>query len=558
MGAWNFLLDVVVLLGACLLLGAVATRFRQSPLVGYLIAGAALGGPGSLGIVQSGGEIETIAELGVALLLFSLGLEFSWRRLLSLGFRTLVVGAAQVVVTLMVAAGVAMAFSLGPAEAIVVGSMIALSSTACVLRILMDRGEIDSVHGRNSVGILLVQDIAVVPLALVVTLLASEGSALDVALEAGKILLLVLGLIAGLWLTSRLAVWILGTMALVRNRELGTLLAIVVGLGSAWAAHAAGTSPALGAFIAGMFLGASPFATQVRSDVASLRVVLLTLFFGAVGMVADPVWIARNWMVVIGVTALVLAGKAAIVWLVTRLARRPHAQGIATGLCVAQIGEFAFVLGGLGRGGGLLGETTYLTLVSSTILTLFVSPYLIAVAPVAGVWVERRLRGSRAALAEGGSSGSGHPAPDVVIIGLGPAGQTVARALAGSSLSGVVVDLNARARDLAETVGFGCVIGDATLPETLEHAGVTSASVVVVSVPAPSAAVRVIENVRTLAPGAHIVARSRYHLHAQRYQAAGARTVVDDEYSVGEDLADHVLDQLGITATERERSEEPA
>ena len=223
-----------------------------------------------------------------------MGLEFSVERLKKLGAKPLLGGVAQVILTILLGVAGAKLFGLNFREAIAVGMMIALSSTAVVLRILVESGEIEMPHGRNSLGVLLTQDVAVVPLALLMTILGGEGSAVEVAWSVGKLSLMAAGLIACLYVLTRLAVLALGTLTLQRNRELTVIFAVVSGLGSAWAAHAVGISPALGAFVAGMLLGSSAFATQIRADVAPLQVVLLTLFFGAAGMMADPLWILAN------------------------------------------------------------------------------------------------------------------------------------------------------------------------------------------------------------------------------------------------------------------------
>jgi CPA2 family monovalent cation:H+ antiporter-2 len=232
-------------LGASLLVGGLFARFGQSPIVGYLLAGMMLGGPGSLHAVSSESEIEAIAELGVALLLFSLGLEFSIARLKKLGAKPLLGGAVQVVLTILLAFAAAKSFGFGVTEAIAFGVMVSLSSTAVVLRILMERGEIEMPHGRNSLGVLLTQDMAVVPLALLLTVLGGGGTAGEIALDIGKLLLMAGGLIAGLFLLTKVAVMSLGTLILHRNRELTVIFAVVTGLGAAWASHAVGISPAL-------------------------------------------------------------------------------------------------------------------------------------------------------------------------------------------------------------------------------------------------------------------------------------------------------------------------
>jgi len=544
MDSWHLLLEIVSLLAACLAAGAILSRLGQSPIVGYLLAGMLLGGPGSFHVIHAEEDIETIAELGVSLLLFSLGLEFSWQRLKQMGLRSLSSGAIQVGATMIAGAFVSIAFGLGLAESIAIGAMLSLSSTAAVLRVLIDRAEIDSLHGRGALAILLVQDMAVVPLAVVVTLLAGGGSFGDVVLTVSKILFLAAALIGVLYvLLDKLAVRALGSLSLEQNRELTILLAIVIGLGSTWAAHAVGLSPALGAFIAGMFLGSSPFATQVRADVASLRVVLLTLFFGSVGMVADPIWIVERWWLVLAVAFAVIAGKAVIVWGILRVWGIPHGIAIATGLCLAQIGEFAFVLGSSARESSVVGEPTYLLVVSSAILTLFVTPYLVGSAPRLGYRLERFFRRSLETLGASAEPGEAAP-PDILIIGFGPAGKAVGAALVEHGQTATVLDLNALAKSAAESMGLSGQIGDARFVDVLEHARVRSARMVVVTLPVHEAAIAVLQHVRRLAPAATVIVRSRHQIHHGDFERAGAHAIVGDEIEVGRALSERVLAEL--------------
>lgn len=535
---WILLFDIVILLAGCLVLGGLFARWgRQSPLVGYLLAGMLLGGPGSLQVVQSAKEIEAIAELGVTLLLFSLGLEFSMERLRRLGLRATVGGVTQVVVTLALGAGVAMLFGRSVPEAVAVGAMVSLSSTAVVLRLLMDRAEVDTLHGRNCVAVLLSQDLAVVPLAVLITLLGGGGT--DVYMQLGRTLALACGLVLLLYvLINKLAVAALGALTLDANRELSIVLAMVTGLGSAWAAHAVGLSPALGAFVAGMFLGSSPFATQIRADVSSLRVVLLTLFFGAAGMVADPVWIFQHWYLVLALTLLLVAGKTAITWGLFRALGDAAPVAAASGLCLAQIGEFAFVLGKVGQQAGVVSGETYLVLVSVTIVTLVLSPYLVPAAPRLGTRLANLWPGTAGPPYAPTADAALHP--DIVVLGFGPAGQVAAQAFVGSTLRVLVVDLNAEGVRRARAQGLQAHVGDATQFDVLEHAHIRSAKAVVITIPHHESALRILETVRTIAPHAHTVVRSRYQRHTRLFVAAGAHAVVGDEEESGASLGRHL------------------
>lgn len=534
MDLWGTLGDVVILLGACLVFGAMFSRRGQTPLVGYLLAGTVLGAPGSLHVVQSQGQIEAIAELGVTMLLFSLGLEFSIQRVRKLGVKPLLGGVAQVLAT--TAAGAACSWAVGVPlrESIAVGIMISLSSTAVVLHMLNERAELEMPHGRNSLAVLLTQDMAVVPLALLMTLLAGGDSPLEVLLDAGRLTLMAVALVAALFLLDRVAVRALGTLTLVRNRELAVIFAVMTGLGSAWAAHAVGVSPALGAFIAGMFLGSSAFATQIRADISSLRVVLLTLFFGAVGMVADPLWILKNWHIVLAATALLTAGKLIIIWAIFRILGHTSRVSAATGLCLAQIGEFAFVLGSIGRNNGVVSAEVYGLVVSVTIISFFLSAVLVPAAPRFGDFIARRWSESGPGETEERRS---KPAPEVVFVGFGPTGQIAARPFEGLDRRITVIDLNRDGVRRAKLLGFEGEIGDATQNEVLEHVQLGQAKVVVITVPHFGTASRILELVRYQAPHALVLIRSRYHMHSEDFACAGADVVIGDEEKVGESLA---------------------
>lgn len=545
MEIWNLLFEIVVLLGTSLLLGGVFSRMGQSPLVGYLLAGMLLGGPGSLGLVTSEADIETIAELGVSLLLFSLGLEFSVKRLRGLGKRPLLGGILQVIVTLAVGAGIAMLAGLRITEAIAVGAMVSLSSTAVVLRMLMERTETETAYGRNGLAVLLVQDIAIVPLAILMGLLVGGGSASEVIYDVGRLVGLTVALIVSLHLLlNKIAVTVLGTLTLERNRELTIILSVVVGLGSTYAAHSVGISPALGAFIAGMFLGASPFATQIRADISSLRVVLLTLFFGAAGMVADPLWIIKNLHLVLGVLLILTIGKTAILWGIFRVLGNVNPVAAATGICLAQIGEFAFVLGKIAKDHGVIGESTHLLLVSVAIASLFASPFLVPCAGPLGAWMARLL--TRSTPPDDSKKDHGTETPDVVIAGFGPAGQFTAQAFIERPERVLVIDLNREGIRKAQELGFLGHVGDATQLDVLEHAQVAAARVVVITVPHHESAVTILQHVRRLAPSAHCVVRSRYQRHTKDFVNAGAHEVFGDEEQIGLTLGNHMSDWLTV------------
>lgn len=538
MDLWNVLFDILILLASALVLGVICERLKQSPILGYLAAGTLLG-PNALQFIKSGEEVASLAELGVALLLFSIGLEFSWGRLRRLGVAALGGGTAQVLVTLGIGTAGAMLFGMPARSAIAVGAIIALSSTACVLRLLASRAEIESIHGRHALGILLVQDVAVVPLVLLVSVLGGEGTIGEISLVALKTLAGAVGFVALLY---ALFVWLVPRVlhfdSVRSNRDLPILLAIVTGLGAAWGSHQFGLSPALGAFVAGMLLAASPFATQIRGDIASVRTLLVTLFFSSIGMLGDPMWFIQNLPPVLLLVVAIVAGKAIIIGVILRLFRLPYAGALATGLCLGQVGEFSFVLAAAGRG-TLIDDELFTLVISATITTLFLTPYLVALAPRVSVAIVNALQRARL-LPQGGQSDEIREldtGPRYIIIGFGPAGEVVGQALERYADRVHVIDLNPAMLLRARQLGLAGHIGDATHADVLAHAGIDTASAVVVTIPDPAAASAVVALIRSIAPDAYIIARARYHRHFADLEEGGAHEVIDEERFVGARLA---------------------
>ena len=550
MNLWTALLDVLILLLAALLLGALCERLKQSAILGYLLAGTLLG-PNALDLMPNHKAVATIAELGVALLLFTIGLEFSWRRLRAMGAIALGGGTVQVLLTGALTAGVCLALGLSGRSAMAIGAMVALSSTACVLRLLVSRAEIDSVYGRNALGILLLQDIAVVPLVLVVTALGGEGpaSAAQIGWDLGRAAGLAALLVTALFLLlNYVAPLLLCAKEAAQNRDLPILLAMVTAVGAAWVSHQLGLSPVLGAFIAGLLLAESPFATQIRADVAPLRTLFVTLFFSSIGMLSNPAWVLEHWALVAAVVAAIVFGKAIVISGVALLFRSSPGHAVATGVCLAQVGEFLFVLAEVARHGQLIDNELFELIVAAAVVTLFLTPYLVGLAPRLAKTVGRlSFGGFRTLHVQDGASCPRDPelSGHIVIVGFGPAGQCIADELQGKQqMPVVVIELSAKSAAAAQAAGLRTYVGDATRAEMLEHTRVQAAAAVVVTIPDPATARHVIEQVRLLSPQTPVIARARYHRYYADLVQAGAIAVIDEERTVGLHLASAVRDKL--------------
>ncbi len=544
---WSILFQILCVLSAALGLGALFEKFKQSAILGYLLAGTLLG-PYMLNVVEDQSGVPVVAELGVSLLLFAIGLEFSAKRLLQLGNIAALGGSLQVVATLFVAAGCCLLGGMALKPALAVGAVLALSSTACVLRLLIDRGELDAVHGRACLGILLLQDVAVVPLVLLVTMLGGTGSGADLALGLLKAIGLILVLVLSfLWISNHLLPRFFRTLGLMRNRELLILLAVVLALGSAYLAHAMNLSPALGAFVAGVMLAESPFATQVRSDIGALRTLFVTLFFVSVGMLGDPGWILAHWLTVLLTVAGLVAGKATIITLVVLLFRRPVRHAVATGITLAQVGEFGVVIAGIAKGGGLFTDFIFQLLVSSTLISLFVTPFLASGALHAGRWFERRVPGRKPPEGHQAETPGPGPAGDetgelgmkdhIVLIGFGPSGQRVGEEMSKLEIPMLVLDMRQTNTDLAQSMGLQAYIGDGTHSEVLLHLNLPQARALVITIPDHRGIIEIIEKARELAPGVPIIARARYNRFVHELLESGAVFAVDEERQTGRRMA---------------------
>jgi CPA2 family monovalent cation:H+ antiporter-2 len=544
MDIWLFVIELVMLLGGAFFLGALAQRLGQSPILGYLLAGV-IAGP----LLFNTAAVNQASELGVALLLFSIGLEFSFKQLMKMGRMAFGGGTLQVVMTMLVVT-LALFSMVGLPRALTLGAILALSSTTIVLRLLVDRVDIDSVKGRACLAILLLQDIAIVPLVLMVSFFTPAAAEMNIGLHILKVLLSVIGLATVFYLLLyHLAPILLSEAKLFANRELTVLLSIAVGFGAAWAAHKLNLSPALGAFVAGMLLGESPFATQVRADIGSMRIIMVTLFFVSVGMQAKPMWFLTHLPWIALVSMLVLMLKTGIIYGITRLFSLDNRQALATGITLSQVGEFSFVLAATARSGDVLTTDTVDLLVSVIIVLMLVTPYLINHADTFAERLLALISHRKPLAADLSSSIQSAPVNHVLVVGLGPAGRQVVKTLVAHRLEPVLIDVNPKSRDYARQQGLRLHLGDAGHEEILMHAGLADVCMAVVTIPDPHAAVQIVAMIRRLRPQLPIAVRCRYNRHMPDLQKAGADIVVDEEITMGDMLSrqivSHLIDESG-------------
>src|SRR6266704_930941 len=379
MSEYPVLKDLAIIFAVSLLVILVFHRIKLPALPGFIVAGVLLG-PNALGLVSDAHQVESLAEVGVIVLLFTIGIEFSLSRLREMGRQVVAGGGAQVGLTVALGAGLAMALHVNWRVSLLLGCLVALSSTAIVLKGLTDKGEIDAPPGRLATGVLIFQDLCVVPMMLVLPFLAgrSGGGAGALFLALGKAVLVVISVLV---LARTVVPRVLAEILKTRSRELFLIAVILVGTLTALGTAAAGASLALGAFLAGLVISESDYGRQAMAELLPFRDVFISLFFVTIGMLVDFGYLRHHALLVGAGVAAVLGGKTVLAGVGPALAGYAGRVALLAGLAVAQIGEFSFVLAREGRGAGLLGTEAYQAFLAVAVFTMLVTPFVLAAGP---------------------------------------------------------------------------------------------------------------------------------------------------------------------------------
>jgi CPA2 family monovalent cation:H+ antiporter-2 len=551
-----YLFDLVVVLAVAVAVVALLHRIRIPSIAGFILAGL-LVGPHGLRFIGDASEVEILAEVGVSLLLFGIGLELSLERLKRLWTLIITGGLLQVVLTAGAAGGVAAWLGSPWPTAVFVGFLIAVSSTAIVLRGLEARAELEAPHGRLTLGILIFQDLCVVPMMLAIPVLAGSGGS---AGAIGLTLLKAAAIIAGVLVAAQRVVPVaLGFVARTRQRHLFVLSVIVICLGTAWVISSSGVSLALGAFLAGLVVAGSEYRHQALADLISLKDVFTSVFFVSIGMLLVPLDVARYAVDILLLLAAILLGKSLIVFLVASVMRLSMRVRILAAVSLAQVGEFSFILITAAHGTDLLPHELETKILAAAILSMFLTPFALSFGPhlAAGVGRLRSLnRQLRIDPAEE-APGAGHRLQDHVIIGgYGFAGRELARALRECGLPYVVVDLNIdNIRDATEE-GHPVFFGDVTSSEVMTALGAARARELVLVINDPSAIARAVRAARSLSDSIHIVVRTGFLLDVELLEKAGASEIVVAERESAVEVVSRVLGRREVLHGQVEREVE--
>jgi len=567
----SLLTTLAMAFGAAWVFGLITQRLGLSPIVGYLLAGIAIG-PSTPGFVGDVDAAHQLAELGVILLMFGVGLHFRLRDLMAVR-RIAVPGAVgQSAMATLFTAAAFLFFGWTLKAGVVLGMAMAVASTVVLLRVLADRGMVNSIHGHVAVGWLIVEDIFTVILLVMLPIIAQakgvlpDAAPLDAAMSVGWAVVKLGALVAIVLLAgSRVVPWILLQVARLRSRELFTLTVLVLSIGVAVGSSALfGASMALGAFLAGMVVGQSPTSHQAAADALPLRDAFAVLFFVSVGMLLEPAFILREpWLVGVAVV-VVLVVKPLTALAITLWCGHSLRTALTVAVGLAQIGEFSFIIGQVGVDTGLLPTAGRDLLVVTAIITIAVNP--LAFGTIDGVerWITRhprlhRFLGHRTDRRMEAINKAEMVAiaasdrPKAIIVGYGPVGRLVDALLRDSGLETVIIDINADTIRALSQQGRLAIFGDASRMAILEEAGVRDATQLVVTLPHSSDRIPLVMAAKELNPQIDITVRARYLAEREGLRKAGASTIVLEEGEAGMALARHVMRARGVDEGKADR-----
>jgi monovalent cation:H+ antiporter-2, CPA2 family len=551
MGELSLLADMAIVLVAALIGGLIARRLKLPIIVGYLLVGVAIG-PYGLHLVHNVGDVETLATVGVVLLMFTLGIEFSLKTLRQIGTVATFGGIIQIVATTGLGFGLGWLLHWPLRESLLFGFFIAMSSTIIVLKTLMERGEMGTTHGRVMVGILLVQDLSVVPIMIILHSMGSDVEAFSTTWvwDFLKLISFIGAILAlGFWVFP----WFMRRVTGGRSRELFLLTVVCVALGAGFGAYYVGLSIALGAFLAGLMVSESQYAHQARAEIGPLRDIFATLFFVSLGMLADPSFISSNPGEVGGVVAAILVGKFLIVSVITWAFGYAPKTALFTGGGLFQIGEFSFILAAVALETGLISDHIYSLTLAAAGITMLLTPFGMGV--VSGIYhrlIQReRVAGLLTARADPAAPEmrkqlSGH----VVICGYGRTAQNLGQVLERRKFPYLVIDIDPRSLESLRGKGISCIYGDAANPDILAQAQLERARVMVVTFPDPIATRLAVANARTINPRLDVVARVHREEDSEVLRELGAAEMVRPEVEAGLEIIRHTLHRFGLTTQE--------
>ena len=541
----SVLRELVIVLTATIAIVFVFQKLRLPNIVGFLLAGVIIG-PHGFRLIQSVDQVENLAEIGVVLLLFTIGLEFSLETILSVQRRVVWAGLLQVVLTTLVVLAVARLFGAPVEVGLFYGFLVSLSSTAIVLRIYHDRGEINSLQGRLASGLLLFQDLCVVPMMLLLPVLAGSGQD-SIFLIVWVLAKSLITLVVIVWTARKLLPRLLHQVALLRNREIFVLFVVLVCFGTAWLTSETGLSLALGALVAGLDISESELSHQIVADILPLRDCFSGIFFISVGMLLNLGILSQDFRIALLELLLMIGIKSLVLFAVFWWLYRSVRLGVVLGLGLAQIGEFSFVLAKAGIDFKLLSPADGQIFLAASILSMIATPFLIHWSHAwafgfEGLFKDIGFNRSTSGEANETPSATGH----VIVVGYGLNGQNLARVLKEVGIPYRVLEMDPDLVRSAKAGGEPISFGDGTRPELLQQVGIEKARVLVVAISDPAATARLVSQARRLRTDLYIIVRTRYVAEIDHLYRLGANQVIPEEFETSVEIFARVLQEYHI------------
>lgn len=547
----TFLQDIVIIFGLSVIVLFLFHRIKLPAISGFFLTGI-LAGPHGLGLISAVEQVQLLAEIGIIFLLFTIGLDFSFEKFSQMRRSVLMGGTLQVALTFLAVFIIAYNLGLPLNESIFIGFITSLSSTAIVLKFLQDRGEVDSPQGRTAFGILIFQDIIVIPMMLFIPLLGGSVSNLGVSiltLVLEGIFIIIFTIVSAKWIVPKL----LYQIARLQSRELFILSVVVIIFAVTWITSIIGISPALGAFLAGLIISNSEYSQQALGNILPFRDILASFFFISIGMLLNLDFLIQYLLIIILIVLCVFIIKSVIAGLVTALMGFSFRIVILVGFILSQIGEFSFVLSLTGLQYGLLAGDAYQLFLSVAILTMTITPFIMTAAPHAARYL---LKLPIPPKLKYGTYPLKTPEKDIgkedhlIIVGFGINGENVVRAARAANIPYEIVEINPEIVKYQREKGESIYYGDATHEAVLKNLDIDSARVLVIAISDPAATRRITELARRLNKGIYIIVRTRYIQEMETLYKLGADDIIPEEFETSVEIFSHVLTKYLIPQEE--------
>ncbi|PIR16581.1 MAG: hypothetical protein COV46_07645 [Deltaproteobacteria bacterium CG11_big_fil_rev_8_21_14_0_20_49_13] len=547
----TILTDILIIFAVAVPVVYFFHRVKLPPIVGLLVTGFIIG-PSGLGFIQDTERINLLAEIGVALLVFSLGLEFSLKHFGEIKKVALLGGALQITLTIAVVCGLSLWTGFTWHEGLFLGCALSLSSTAIVYYLLAQKRLVDSPHGRIAIGILIFQDMSAIPMIALLPILAAPlgFSGSPVIFYALLKAAAVIGIfILGGWFVLPP---LLHQITLTRSKELFLISILVMALGFGYFTSWLGLSFALGAFLSGLMVAETDFRFHALSEIAPFRYCFNGLFFVSIGMLVHPAFLLSHWWILLLIALALPLGKTLITSIVVFLFRYPMSVSVMAGLALSQVGEFSFLIALIARGAGIISQELYDFTINAAFITILLTPVFMAISPKLSVFIDRIIPIQRIRCEKRGAEiEAGHLKDHVIICGFGPLGSSVGRILEQAGRKYLVLELNPatvkklKSKDAERPV----YLGDGASEEILYKSGIERASALAITAPDYMNSMAIITQARSMNPGIRIITRAKFRNQVEDLYSAGADIVISEELEAGVEMGRYILLHMGMDET---------